>query len=63
VASRSTTRTPPFYLSKLVVGEYEVETWRTPNGGSTSQRQSVTAGSSLRNVRPISPRGPRSFAR
>ncbi len=49
------------YLSREVNGIHEVETWRTPNGGGSWRRQAVTSGSSTENVRPISPRGLRSF--
>jgi len=45
------------YLSREVSGRHEVETWRTPDGGSSWTRESVTSGSSTENVRPISPRG------
>ncbi|CAA9515102.1 MAG: hypothetical protein AVDCRST_MAG17-2231 [uncultured Solirubrobacterales bacterium] len=49
------------YLSREVKGVFEVETWRTPDRGRTWQREAVTSGSSTQNVRPISPRGLRSF--
>lgn len=45
------------YLSRLVSGIYEVETWKTANGGATWSRQAVTSGDTANNVRPISPRG------
>jgi hypothetical protein len=45
------------YLSRLVSGIYEVETWKTANGGTTWSRQAVTSGDTVNNVRPISPRG------
>ena len=45
------------YLSRQVNGMFEVETWRTPDGGATWTREAVTSGSSVENVRPISPRG------
>lgn len=45
------------YLSRDVGGTFEVETWRTPDGGATWTRTPVTAGSSSANVRPVSPRG------
>ena len=45
------------YLSRLVSGIYEVETWKTPDGGATWSRQAVTSGDTANNVRPISPRG------
>lgn len=49
------------YLSREVSGMHEVETWRTSNGGSRWTRTPVTSGSSVENVRPISPRGLRAF--
>ncbi len=49
------------YLSREVKGMFEVETWRTPDGGRTWTRRAVTSASSTQNVRPISPRGLRSF--
>ena len=49
------------YLSREVKGMHEVETWRTPNGGSRWTRAPVTSGSSVENVRPVSPRGLRNF--
>jgi hypothetical protein len=45
------------YLSRLVSGIYEVETWKTADGGVTWSRQAVTSGDTVNNVRPISPRG------
>jgi BNR repeat-containing family member/PKD domain len=50
------------YLSRQVKGVFEVETWRTSDGGATWTRKSVTSGSSVENVRPVSPRGLLSFA-
>lgn len=49
------------YLSREVDGMHEVETWRTPDRGATWTRQAVTSGSGVENVRPIAPRGLRSF--
>ena len=49
------------YLSRKVNGTFEVETWNTLDGGKTWRRKAVTSGSSTKNVRPISPRGLRSF--
>ena len=49
------------YLSREVKGTFEVETWQTSDGGRTWTRKAVTSGSSTQNVRPISPRGLRSF--
>ena len=45
------------YLSRQVGGEFEIETWRTPDGGRTWSRNAVTSSSSTENVRPVSPRG------
>jgi hypothetical protein len=45
------------YLSRLVAGIYEVETWTTADGGTTWSRQAVTSADTANNVRPISPRG------
>ena len=45
------------YLSRDVGGVFEVETWTTPDGGTTWSRTAVTASSSANNYRPISPRG------
>lgn len=45
------------YMSRLVSGIYEVETWKTADGGATWSRQAVTSGDTVNNVRPISPRG------
>ena len=41
----------------LVSGIYEVETWKTADGGASWSRQAVTSGDTANNVRPISPRG------
>lgn len=49
------------YLSREVNGMFEVETWRTPDGGKTWRREAVTSGSSVKNARPISPRGLQTF--
>jgi BNR repeat-containing family member/PKD domain len=45
------------YLSRPVAGTYEIETWRTPDGGATWSHAAVTVGSEAANVRPVSPRG------
>src|SRR4051794_14267549 len=45
------------YLSRDMGGVFEVETWITPDDGTSWTRTAVTAGSSASNVRPISPRG------
>ena len=56
-ASRSTTRTRrTVYLSRRVDGVFEVETWTTPDGGASwDEPRAITAGSSIKNVRPVSP--------
>lgn len=48
-------------LSRRVGAAYEVETWRTPDGGATWERRAVTAGSTVKNVRPVTPRGMTAF--
>ncbi len=45
------------YLSRNVDGVFEVETWRTPDGGATWTSTAITAASHENNVRPVSPRG------
>ncbi len=50
------------HLSREVSGTHEIETWQTPDGGATWTRQAVTSESSVENVRPVAPRGLRSFA-
>ena len=45
------------YLARQVGGVFEVELWRTPNGGATWTRRAVTGSSARGNYRPISPRG------
>ena len=45
------------YLSRDVAGVFQVETWKTPDGGATWSRQAVTAPDTVNNLRPISPRG------
>jgi BNR repeat-containing family member/PKD domain/Concanavalin A-like lectin/glucanases superfamily len=45
------------YLSRNVGGTFEVETWTTPDDGTTWSRTTVTANSTTNNYRPISPRG------
>ena len=49
------------YLSRHTGGTFEVETWTTPDGGQSWRRSAVTSGSQTENVRPVSPRGLRSF--
>ena len=57
-ASRSTTRTRrSSTCARPIAGTYEIETWRTPDGGAHWTHQPVTAGSDAKNVRPIRPRG------
>lgn len=45
------------YLSRDVAGVFQVETWKTPDGGATWSKQDVTAPDAVNNLRPISPRG------
>jgi PKD repeat protein len=45
------------YLSRDVNGVFEIETWRTPDGGASWTSTAVTAASRENNVRPVSPRG------
>jgi hypothetical protein len=45
------------YLAREVDGVFEVETWRTPDGGGTWSSTAITAASDEKNVRPVSPRG------
>jgi hypothetical protein len=48
------------YLSRQVGSGWRVEVWITPDGGATWSSQ-VVSDSSVKNVRPVSPRGMRSF--
>jgi hypothetical protein len=51
------------YLSHPVEGAFEIEAWRTADGGASwDERRVVTAGSAVENVRPVSPRGMVPFA-
>ena len=45
------------YLSRPVNGTYEIEMWKTEDGGAHWTHQPVTTGSTVNNVRPVSPRG------
>ena len=45
------------YLARQVGRVFEVELWRTSNGGATWTRRAVTGSSARGNYRPISPRG------
>ena len=45
------------YLSRNVAGVFQVETWKTANGGAGWSKQDVSAPDTVNNVRPISPRG------
>jgi hypothetical protein len=45
------------YLSRLVNGQYEIEQWRTADGGATWTHKPITTNSSEPNLRPVSPRG------
>jgi hypothetical protein len=44
-------------LSRMVRGRFEVERWRTPDGGRTWTSTAVTARSREHNIRPVVPRG------
>jgi hypothetical protein len=45
------------YLSRQVGSAWEVEAWRTSDGGTHWTSQAITTGSSDKNIRPVSPRG------
>jgi BNR repeat-containing family member len=45
------------YLSRQVDGQWQVERWKTPDGGRTWTHRSLTAGSQEKNVRPFVARG------
>ena len=45
------------YLSRPVLGVFEIERWVTEDGGTTWRWEAVTRGSSVNNVRPCVPRG------
>lgn len=45
------------YLSRKDGATWEIERWRTSDGGGTWSHTAVTTGSTLPNVRPVSPRG------
>jgi hypothetical protein len=47
------------YLSREVNGCFEIERWKTPDGGLTWKSESVTKDSTALNIRPVVPRGPR----
>jgi hypothetical protein len=46
------------YLSRKVRGRFEIERWRTPDGGGTWQRSTVARSAGAGSVRPVVPRGP-----
>jgi hypothetical protein len=46
------------YLSRKVGGWFEVERWRTPNGGYSWHRETVVRTPGENDVRPVVPRGP-----
>ncbi len=41
------------YLSRPVAGVFEIERWRTPDGGQTWRSEAVTSASKASNVRPV----------
>ena len=45
------------YLSRDVAGVFQVETWKTTDGGTSWSKQDVSAPDTVNNLRPISPRG------
>jgi hypothetical protein len=45
------------YLSREINGQWEIEQWRTGDGGASWTHTAITSGSSVKNVRPITPRG------
>ena len=45
------------YLSRKLSGQFQVERWRTPDGGKTWTHTSLTKGSTEKNVRPFVARG------
>jgi hypothetical protein len=45
------------YLSRRIHGVFEVERWKTDDGGRHWSHRAVTSGSSEDNVRPVTPRG------
>jgi hypothetical protein len=45
------------YLSRQVVGQWQIERWQTADGGATWSQRSLTAGSLEKNVRPVVARG------
>jgi len=45
------------YLSRQTGSSWQVEAWTTVDGGASWTTQSLTAGSTEKNVRPVSPRG------
>jgi hypothetical protein len=45
------------YLSRQIAGQFQVERWRTADGGRTWTRRSLTKGSREKNVRPVVARG------
>lgn len=45
------------YLSRQAGQGFNVEVWRTPDGGATWSSRLLTPGSTVKNVRPFSPRG------
>jgi len=49
------------YLSRQVGTAWWVEAWTTPDGGQTWSSRNLTPGSTVKNVRPLSPRGAEPF--
>jgi len=45
------------YLSRQINGQWEIECWRTGDGGASWTHTAITSASPVKNVRPITPRG------
>ena len=45
------------YLSREISGVHEIEKWTTSDNGATWSSESITSGSSNKNIRPVVPRG------
>ena len=45
------------YLSREINGQWEIERWRTGDGGASWTHTAIPSASPVKNVRPITPRG------
>ena len=45
------------HLSRQINGQWEIERWRTGDGGASRTHTAITSASPVKNVRPITPRG------